>query len=146
MMQTGTYILVLRLAAETDITIGRLGRLAFPPGYYYYVGSAFGPGGLTARLRHHQHLAPRPHWHIDYLRQAAPLDRIWHAEHASPREHAWAATLAEITTAGIPRFGASDCRCRTHLFHTRRRLPARLLHATIPGINLSRPAGGSCPV
>ncbi len=33
--------------------MGRLGRFDIIPGYYAYVGSAFGSGGLPARLGHH---------------------------------------------------------------------------------------------
>ena len=66
----GTYALLLRARSGGRIQIGRCGSLAVRPGWYVYVGSAFGPGGLRARLRHHCRLAERPHWHIDYLRRA----------------------------------------------------------------------------
>jgi hypothetical protein len=44
----GVYILVLYLSQTTAITFNRKSsRLSFPPGWYVYVGSARGPGGLT---------------------------------------------------------------------------------------------------
>ena len=46
----GTYILLLHAALERDVTIGAAGILSLRQGYYAYVGSAFGPGGLYARL------------------------------------------------------------------------------------------------
>jgi Uri superfamily endonuclease len=114
---TGTYILILHLAASTTLTIGRLGTFTFAEGWYGYVGSAFGSGGLRGRLWHHLTPASRPHWHIDYLRQAARLIEIWYS--SAPCEHSWAATLRALPSASVPaaRFGASDCRCEAHLFH-----------------------------
>ncbi len=35
------------------IQIGKLGQFKFKKGYYAYVGSAFGPGGLNSRIKHH---------------------------------------------------------------------------------------------
>ena len=49
----GTYALLLSATRRQRITIGRLGALALQPGCYVYTGSARGPGGLRARLRHH---------------------------------------------------------------------------------------------
>ncbi len=46
----GTYALVLACQKTGRVRIGRLGVLALQPGFYVYVGSAFGSGGLAARL------------------------------------------------------------------------------------------------
>ena len=115
----GTYILWLRLDAPTPLTIGKLGTFDVPAGYFAYVGSAFGPGGLAGRLKHHLNPVTRPHWHIDYLRQAAAVVEVWYAADPTRWEHHWAATLQHMTGATIPvaRFGASDCDCAAHLFH-----------------------------
>lgn len=88
------------------------------PGCYVYVGSAFGPGGLAARIRHHRQIAVRPHWHIDYLRAACAVVRVWSTTDAACREHVWANGVARLPDAGMPMrgFGASDCECETHLF------------------------------
>ena len=91
--QLGTYVLLLQLAAEGAIRVGRLGRVEFSAGYYAYVGSALGSGGLKARLGHHQGSPVRPHWHIDYLRQAADLVQIWVTVQEVRREHDWAQLL-----------------------------------------------------
>lgn len=122
----GTYALLLRLPQDDWLTIGRLGRFLLPRGFYAYVGSAFGPGGLRSRLRHHLRPVRRPHWHLDYLRQVAQPVEIWGAP--VRREHDWAAEFGEWPETGVPapRFGASDCQCVSHLFHYRQRpdLPA----------------------
>jgi len=68
-MATGTYILVLHLAAPRHI--GRFGTFAFPAGYCLYVGSAFGPGGLEARIDRHRRARKKPYWLIDHLRRHA---------------------------------------------------------------------------
>lgn len=113
----GTYALLLHLADAAAITIGRLGTFAFSAGWYVYVGSAFGPGGLAGRLSHHLHPAPKPHWHIDYLRQQAIIREIWLLADPVRFEHAWAERLKALPGARFPapRFGASDCRCPAHL-------------------------------
>jgi Uri superfamily endonuclease len=99
------------------VQVGRLGRFVFRPGWYLYVGSALGPGGLRARLTRHARAEKRLHWHIDYLLVQAELCQIWTAASADRQECDWARTLAALPGAWIPapRFGASDCRCAAHL-------------------------------
>ncbi|MFO1424445.1 MAG: GIY-YIG nuclease family protein [Candidatus Competibacteraceae bacterium] len=119
----GTYALLLRIAVTDSVPVGRRHRLALAPGWMVYVGSAFGPGGVAARLAHHRRLADRPHWHIDFLRRHAALDAVWFSHDPIRRECLWAAVLAG-ELGGVPppfRFGASDCRCPAHLYRFRDR-------------------------
>jgi Uri superfamily endonuclease len=113
----GVYVLLLKLERPTALTVGRLGRFKFPAGWYTYVGSAHGPGGLAGRLSHHLRPAPRPHWHIDYLRAAAAVVEVWWNVGPAELEHTWAKALLAWPGAAliVPRFGASDCRCLAHL-------------------------------
>jgi Uri superfamily endonuclease len=115
----GTYILILRLDAPARLTIGKLGEFDFAAGWYAYVGSAFGAGGLRGRLKHHLSPVPKPHWHIVYLRQAAQVEQVWYIASDTVYEHEWAAALRKMPEAALPaaRFGASDCTCETHLIH-----------------------------
>lgn len=119
----GTYILILQSFAERRVTVGALGILELKPGFYAYVGSALGPGGLRARIAHHCSEARSPHWHIDYLCPHATLCETWFSQGASRREHRWAGALEAKSKAGIPLegFGASDCACRSHLIQFQRR-------------------------
>jgi Uri superfamily endonuclease len=119
----GTYLLILHLEHAARLGIGRLGEFDLAAGCYAYVGSAFGPGGLRGRLKHHLAPVSKPHWHIDYLRRAAPLAEVWFVADEAVREHAWAARLMELPGAAmpVPRFGASDCKCSAHLAY----FPAR---------------------
>lgn len=115
----GSYVLVLALRRPVTLTVGRLGAFHFPAGIYTYTGSALGPGGLAARLAHHCRLSLSPHWHIDYLRPQASLCEVWSLASEERLECAWAGALLNLPGARIiaPRFGASDCRCPTHLIY-----------------------------
>jgi len=116
--KSGTYVVLFQAPDPRFITAGSLGRLHVRPGFYLYVGSAFGPGGLRARLSRHLEGGRSRHWHVDYLRrELLPLE-AWFQVQAMPAEHDWARVLARGRGAqpAFPGFGASDCRCRTHLF------------------------------
>jgi Uri superfamily endonuclease len=118
----GTYLLLLECDKQVELTIGKLGNVVTEPGYYLYVGSAFGPGGIQARINHHKRIALRPHWHIDYLRMAADLTGVW-CSYDVRCEHVWADELMkfEDTVMPLKGFGSSDCDCASHLFYFRYR-------------------------
>lgn len=113
----GTYILKVYLPDARRIRVGQLGECLFSAGYYLYVGSAL--GSLWGRLRRHLQSAKRPHWHIDYLLEYATLAEVWYILSPKRLECAWASALARIegTIPFSAPFGASDCRCWTHLFY-----------------------------
>lgn len=115
----GTYALILSSLDSFPLQIGKKGKMSVKPGYYVYIGSAFGSGGLAARLGHHIKIAKRPRWHIDYLRAKLKLIAIWLTTDRQHREHQWARCLAEYQRVSMPlaRFGASDCNCSSHLFY-----------------------------
>ena len=121
--QPGTYALILRLDRPVSVRIGKLGNLRLARGFYVYLGSALGPGGLRARVAHHLRAAQRSHWHIDYLRAHTHVERIWFCYDARRREHQWAGVLSgvERTAEPLVGFGASDCTCASHLYFLRHR-------------------------
>jgi Uri superfamily endonuclease len=129
--QPGTYALILFSPTKKTIEVGRLGPLPLQRGFYVYLGSARGPGGVRARLAHHQKVSRRPHWHIDYLRAATELRGIWCSYEQAGTEHQWAEAVKGLPGAQIPLagFGSSDCDCESHLyfFETRPLLPHRAL-------------------
>jgi len=129
----GTYALLLAANETCCLRIGRLGGLALQPGWYVYVGSAFGPGGVDARLAHHRKRAARPHWHVDHLRLHTRLERIWYTHDSVRREHQWAQVMQRLPGAEMPRhgFGASDCACVSHLVRFARRPSFRLFQREI---------------
>ena len=112
----GTYALLLELPGVTRLDVGGLGRLTFDAPVYLYAGSAFGPGGLAARLAHHLGRAARPHWHIDRLRRVARVSQVWMTTDERRLECAWSKAAASMRSARtVEGFGASDCRCVSHL-------------------------------
>jgi len=119
----GTYALVLRVSRRLEILVGRLDKLEVQPGFYVYVGSALGPGGLAARVGRHCRCEKRLRWHVDYLRAVAKIEAVWYATGRSDRECQWAMVLQDLPGAAIPLagFGSSDCGCPAHLFFFSRR-------------------------
>jgi Uri superfamily endonuclease len=115
----GTYALLLACRRPAKTRVGSLGDQRLPRGWYIYVGSAFGPGGLRARCRRHLRPLHRLRWHIDYLRPAASCQGLWLTTDAIPREHQWAGLVGSLPGAGvvIRRFGSSDCLCPSHLYY-----------------------------
>jgi Uri superfamily endonuclease len=113
----GTYALVLKASSRRTIQVGRLGTLTVEPGIYIYVGSARGPGGLAARVARHCRTDKSLRWHIDYLRTATDVEQVWYAVGNEHLECTWADSLLNMNGARVPlpRFGASDCECRSHL-------------------------------
>ena len=113
----GTYALVLRSDASTCTRIGRWGRLNVRPGYYIYVGSALGPGGVFARVSRHCREPKSKHWHIDYLRELTILASVWYSHSPIRLEHRWAEAVSKLNEIEpVKGFGCSDCRCESHLF------------------------------
>ncbi len=115
MTDRGTYALLIPLEVGLRLRIGRLGVRALAPGCYVYVGSAL--GGLSSRLKHHLGSKNRLHWHIDYLLLEAKVTQVWYSLGPARLECTWNEALGSIPGANpsVPGFGASDCRCRSHL-------------------------------
>jgi Uri superfamily endonuclease len=115
----GTYGLLFYRPGDGRIEVGKLGQFEFRAGFYLYVGSALGPGGLGGRLRRHLSEDKRTHWHVDYLSEQAELVEIWSTTGEERLEHLWATTAGQMPGASVPvaGFGASDCVCPAHLYH-----------------------------
>lgn len=120
---TGTYLLVLYLPNWHDIDVGSLGTLTFERGYYLYIGSAFGPGGLDARIRRHLRRVKKHRWHIDYLSAEASIIETWFSNQSVKHECRWAKILEGVSDLGMPviGFGSSDCSCASHLFYSKKK-------------------------
>jgi len=121
----GTYLLEMNnLSENLDIKIGNAGILKLERGFYYYIGSAYGPGNLRARLARHLRKEKKKHWHIDYLLRYLEITNIWISCGNRENEHVWSKTLTKESTIIAPMqgFGSSDCQCKTHLFFSRRKI------------------------
>lgn len=115
----GTYALLLRCARTREVTVGALGRLRFEAGWYVYVGSALGPGGLAARVGRHRKAVKKPRWHVDYLRRVCALEEVVERRGAERLECVWAGRLEGLRA--VEGFGSSDCGCTAHLFYSAER-------------------------
>ena len=131
----GTYVLIASVAQMKRLEIGSLGRFDIIPGFYAYVGSAFGTGGLRARIGHHLGSTAAPHWHIDYLLGIAEPIEAWFSTASQELERHWAGLLEKAPNSRIPiaKFGSSDYhRSRSsHLFYTKRRPSFRWFQQTL---------------
>ncbi len=132
----GAYMLLIRVDAPVKLRVGRLGTFVFAPGWYAYVGSALGTGGLPARLGRHLRTNKRTHWHVDYLLTRGSVERIWWTITDRRLECAWAQALQQIGGRIFPpRFGASDCRCAGHLIYFARPPTDELVESALQGAN-----------
>ncbi len=118
--EKGTYCLLFSCFNSTSVRIGQLGIYPISLGYYIYIGSAFGSGGLSSRVQRHIKIYKNKHWHLDYLRQyLIPLE-VWYSTSTNKQEHQWAQLLLNHNFFKVPieNFGASDCNCTSHLFYS----------------------------
>jgi len=132
----GAYCLAAHLGRERRLAVGRLGEFVFPAGWYAYVGSA--QGGIAARVERHLRAEKTLRWHLDYLLQAARVR--WVICREGGRELECAMSRDAAATGGmvlVPGFGASDCRCSSHLYWFEQD-PAPELALAWPGRLLSR--------
>lgn len=121
---SGLYQLLIRLGQPMRICVGALGDCLFPAGCYVYTGSA--RRGLTQRISRHLRSHKRVHWHIDYLLAAADSVTVFVLPDLTVSECRLHADLSG-GEAVIPGFGSSDCRCRSHLAHFKRRPVIKLM-------------------
>ncbi len=111
--------MILHASSRAEIQVGRIGKVIFSPGHYVYIGSARGPGGVRARLSRHCRKSKPRRWHIDYLGNIMHPVCAWISYDPKHLEHDWARIVSKMPgTSPVNRFGSSDCKCPTHLFHT----------------------------
>ncbi len=116
----GSYVLIGYLNKERNIIVGKLGKFRFQAGYYAYSGSAFGPGGLSARVGRHLKKRKISRWHIDYLRKHLEVRAIWFTLNEDHLECTFTKSLLDNCKMKeiIRKFGSSDCKCISHLVYS----------------------------
>jgi Uri superfamily endonuclease len=108
-----TYQLLIEIARPLRaLTIGRLGKFAFPAGRYIYTGSA--KRNFEARVARHLRREKTLRWHIDYLLAAPGVSIVGVRRYVEGECALNQATPGRVVVQG---FGASDCRmdCGSHL-------------------------------
>ncbi len=111
----GSYVLVLKLDQPCRIEAGKVPRRQYPKGLYFYIGRA--KRHLRGRLARHLRTEKKLFWHIDYLRRNAQIKEIWWRP-GYFNECQLASDIIGMCgkdSFPIPGFGASDCRCSSHL-------------------------------
>lgn len=113
----GLYVLILRLKKGRKIKAGKLPEAYFNSGYYLYIGRA--KRGLKKRLDRHLRKDKKFFWHIDYfLRKAGVID-VWIRLDYFDECRTVSQIRKFLINSCIPqkKFGASDCRCPSHLLY-----------------------------
>lgn len=114
----GTYILFIKIRKEIFVKI-RGKETKLEPGYYFYVGSAFGAGGLTSRLHRHLRKNKKKHWHIDQVTMSNWTEIEGIAVSLKQKNECLIASIFSEIEDLIPiiGFGNSDCfSCQSHFF------------------------------
>jgi Uri superfamily endonuclease len=112
----GAYLLVMRSRQAIKVAPPGSVPCRLMPDWYFYAGSAWGSGGLRARIRRHFQRAKTVHWHIDRLTvNAAEMAALAVAD---GKECELVSKLVESQrfAVAVRGFGSSDCRlCESHL-------------------------------
>ena len=112
----GAYVIAIRLGQPLQLPITRLGNPEMPAGVYVYVGSAYGPGGIRARVKRHFRTDKTVHWHIDHVTMAAAGLGACALPGANECEIVSRLRQDGDFLPAVNGFGSSDCRnCSSHL-------------------------------
>lgn len=113
----GSYVLVTHVKKPCRIKAGKLPGGEIRAGIYLYIGRA--KKHLRGRIIRHLKTEKKLFWHIDYLLREARIKKIWcRLDFFNECQIA----LEIIGVCGescfpIQGFGASDCRCASHLIY-----------------------------
>ena len=117
----GAYLLVIDLATVLVLDVRRTAPATLAPGRYIYCGSAYGPGGIRARVRRHLTCDKAVRWHVDRLTAVGRVVAVHAAPGGSKCDLFAEVMKTPGATVPAPGFGSSGCRrCPSHLA----RLPA----------------------
>ena len=124
-MDDGYYILGFKILNNLTLNIKTLnhgGKIILPSGYYLYIGSAFGPGGLFARVRRHLQRNKKIRWHIDFITtKADKLNFLFVYGIKSSKDAITECDIVrklideKVAKLSLRGFGATDSECSTHL-------------------------------
>jgi Uri superfamily endonuclease len=112
----GAYALLLRLTEPVEAPARAFPSAVLTPGTYLYAGSAWGPGGIRARVLRHARREKALHWHVDNLTRVADLMNVLAFPGGRECKVIERGRALPGTSVPIPGFGSSDCRsCVAHL-------------------------------
>lgn len=112
----GAYLLAIDLPAALPVRFGRRRRAVLLAGRYVYCGSAYGPGGLRARVGRHLRRDKPIRWHVDRLTAAGRIVEVLAVPDGDECDLFAAVSGCPGAAVPLPGFGSSDCRrCPAHL-------------------------------
>ena len=112
----GAYLLVIELSAPCIITLPERPPITLPPGCYGYCGSAYGPGGIRARVGHHLRPKKPARWHIDQLTRTGSVVDFRLIPGGKECDILQQLNRQAGVGVPIPGFGSTDCAgCPAHL-------------------------------
>lgn len=125
----GAYVVAIAIAAPLTVRLGGGLSALLRPGRYLYCGSAYGPGGLQARLARHFRKDKSIRWHVDQLTTAGEVKGAWAVALGNECELVERLGFLPVPIDG---FGATDCtHCRSHLLRWPSRVPARTIRGAL---------------
>ncbi|WP_282610755.1 DUF123 domain-containing protein [Pelagibius sp. Alg239-R121] len=116
----GAYLLALHLANPLRVKLPNTAAAVLEPGWYLYAGSAWGGGGIAARVKRHFRGDKKAHWHIDRLTLKANDMAALTLPGGNECDLVELLLRAPCFRFAFKGFGSSDCRrCKSHLlkFH-----------------------------
>ena len=125
-INSGTYLLEIFAAESFKVELEPFREKTFPPGYYYYSGSA--QKNLKQRVERHKLESKNIHWHIDHL-TLIPTNKIkavFLFDRANKNFEC--EVVRELTEnfrlkIAAKGFGNSDCRrCQSHLLYCKQKM------------------------
>jgi Uri superfamily endonuclease len=112
----GAYVLLIGLDRALPVGAGRHKSGQLPAGTYFYAGSAYGAGGLAARIGRHFRKDKKVHWHVDRLTLEASRLAAFIVENGNECALAEALLQSNSVAIALEGFGSTDCSsCRSHL-------------------------------
>ncbi len=139
----GAYVLFIELDETLALRETSPGFQTLAPSCYAYSGSAYGPGGLRARLRRHLNREKALRWHVDHPTAAGWIFALGLAP--GGQECALCESLSRQPGVEVPLagFGSSDCvSCPAHLLRIGRPVDPRMLARAV---ELVRVESGETP-
>ncbi|WP_456341689.1 GIY-YIG nuclease family protein [Thermovibrio sp.] len=114
----GTYLLEFYLSGELSFSVRSGKFFTLQKGFYVYVGSAFGSGGIPSRLTRHLKREKKKHWHLDFITTSPLFSPELVVLLPGLRVECMVASLISSLHGSFPvdSFGSSDCSCPSHLF------------------------------
>ncbi|MHA2358418.1 MAG: GIY-YIG nuclease family protein [Candidatus Heimdallarchaeaceae archaeon] len=95
-------------------------RIELSRGFYIYVGSAFGSGGLSSRIHRHLRRRKKNHWHIDQVTMNEYCNFHGVAAFLNEKSECIISNYLHNLESIIPvqGFGSTDCKnsCKSHFF------------------------------